>query len=223
MMACWLMMACCCWVSMACSDPKRVNTGANPCSKKTIVLYKNRRCAPVSLQNAPLLQTYHPQHKVGLGFCLIPSCSRSQSQTCRKKTWLILGFCTWHPCHHRQAWSHSSSREQGHPRQIRRIVGCCGISWGGSSRCVSGQCCGCNTCGSSSGSRRILQVGGLRRRVVLVVPLLLLLLLLTVLFVVMVMGEDGHCRDGGHHPSSYWEDWHSLRVMSKSRLELSYS
>lgn len=59
-------------------------------------------------------------------------------------------------------------------------------------------------------------MGGLRRKVVLVVPLLWLLLLLAVLFVVMVMGEDGHCRDGWHHPSGYREDRHSLRVTSKS-------
>ena len=102
------------------------------------------------------------------------------------------------------------------------------VSWGGSSQGVSGQYCGWSACGSSSSSsgRRIPLVGVLRRRVVLVVPLLLLfLLLLKVLFVVMVMGEDGHCRDGGHHPSSYWEDWHSLRVTSKSsrRLELLFS
>lgn len=58
-------------------------------------------------------------------------------------------------------------------------------------------------------------MGGLRRKVVLVVPLWLLLLL-AVLFVVMMMGEDRHCRDGWHHPSGYREDRHSLRVMSKS-------
>lgn len=60
-------------------------------------------------------------------------------------------------------------------------------------------------------------MGGLRRKVVLVVVALLwLLLLLAVLFMVMVMGEDRHCRDRWHHPSGYREDRHSLRVTSKS-------
>lgn len=45
--------------------------------------------------------------------------------------------------------------------------------------------------------------------VILVVMLLPLLLL--VLFMVMVMGEDGHSRDGWHHSSRYWKDWHGLR------------
>lgn len=50
-----------------------------------IVLNKIRRCAPISSKMHPCGKLTILNIEVGLAFHLIPPCSRSQSQTCRKK------------------------------------------------------------------------------------------------------------------------------------------